>query len=462
MRSLIRLAIVLGAVVIFSGFPAPRAWTQAPQAPAIEGKPSPAFQKAAELAASDKLQDALAEYERVIKDNENKDLGLVTEARYRRASLLEKLGNGQGVLSEYAQVVRENRGRDVQAAAEALFQSGLYGSTRFGKTAAEKAQGEDTAHQTWKQLRDEYPDTVACSKLLAARPEAPEGLLAALDDRIDRRNSKHWQYQVIDVLVRLTGKNPSFSYALALILLAVLVKIGLWPLTIRQYASMREMQALQPLIKELQKKYQKAELQQKTMDLYKQHKVNPFAGCFTSLLQIPFLIMIFNAIRQYEIAFGRGHFLWIGSPMSHDAPRLMGEPILARSLAHPDVPLLAMYAVTNYVTMKLTPATDPQQQQQQNTMAVMMSGLLFWMFLTYKWSSAFVLYWLALNIFSIWQQYHYVFKPHKARMAAGKSLPTSAPAAEPSKNGGGRAEQVTNSLSTGTPPARVRPRKKKR
>jgi YidC/Oxa1 family membrane protein insertase len=410
------------------------------------------FAKAAALADKGQLKDALAEYAQIIKDHAGTDLTITTQARFAKAEILKKLRSQQEALKEYAEIVKENRGKDAESAAKALYQGGLYASSPdFPGTITQKKQALDTAYQLWRQLRDEYPTTEAARKIAG-----PSGPMQALMDRIDRRNSSDWKYQIIDFLVRLTGKNPAYSYAAALILLAVLVKFLMLPLSIKQYASMREMQRMQPLVKELGKKYKGAELNQKTMELYKEHKVNPFAGCFTGLLQVPFLILIFNAIREYEIAFAHGKFLWIGSPLSQSNLEILGQPMLGRNLASPDVPLLAIYVITNYVTMRMTPASDPQQQQQQNTMALFTSLLFFWMFLSYKWSSAFVLYWLALNGLSIWQQYEMIYKPTKLAAANGGAVPVAPIPAKPEP-------QIANpTLSPTTTPQRVRPRKKKR
>jgi len=436
------------------------------QAPVPGANDDGPFTKAASLQASGKLQDALAEYSRLIQQHAGKDLTLTTQARFRKAAILMKLKSSREALDEYGQIVKENRGKDAERAAEALYLAGRYASDPgYPGTDTQRSQALDQAYQFWRQLKDEYPATQAARRILSgSEPSSADGApqpsspMQVLMDRIDKRNSSDWKYQIIDVLVRATGKSPAYSYALALIMLAVLVKVILLPLTRKQYASMREMQRMQPLVKELQKKHKGAELNQKTMELYKEHKVNPFAGCFTGILQIPFLILIFNAIREYEIAFARGTFLWIGSPLAHSGADIMGQRVFGLNLASPDIPLLAIYVITNYVTMRMTPATDPQQQQQQNTMALMTSVLFFWMFLSYKWSSAFVLYWLALNALSIWQQYHMIYKPHKAAMSAPMPL-----LPEPTKSAGKPAPAVANPgpVSSGTP-AKIRPRKKKR
>ena len=414
------------------------------------------FARAAELEAKGQDKDALAEYARIIKEHSATDLTITTQARFAKAELLKKLKSQQEALDEYAQIVKENRGKDAEHAAEALYRGGLYASgPDFPGTITQKNHALDTAYQLWRQLRDEYPNTAAARKIAG-----PNGPMQDLMDRIDRRNSRDWKYQIIDSLVRLTGKQPAYSYAVALILLAVIVKFLMLPLTKKQYASMREMQRMQPLVKELGKKYKGAELNQKTMELYKEHKVNPFAGCFTGILQVPFLILIFNAIREYEIAFAKGKFLWIGSSMAADSMPIMGQPILGLNLASPDVPLLAIYVVTNYITMRMTPASDPQQQQQQNTMALFTSLLFFWMFLSYKWSSAFVLYWLALNLLSIWQQYEMIYKPTKL---AAAGVTSGGPGAPVTPIPSSQQQQADNPvLAPTSTPQRVRPRKKKR
>jgi YidC/Oxa1 family membrane protein insertase len=319
----------------------------------------------------------------------------------------------------------------------------------------------DEAFQSWKQLRDSLGETDAGKRLFGATPIYPQGSFAALEDQIDKRNSHDLNYKVIDALVAATGRVPSFSYGFALVLLAVVVKVLLLPLTKKQYASMREMQRMQPLVKELQKHFKGTELQQKQMALYKEHNVSPFAGCLPSLLQLPFLFWIFAAIRQYEIAFGKGTFLWMGSSLADQYPGYV-----AKNLAQPDVPLLTLYVITNYITMRMTPAQDPQQQEQQRMMALITSGMFFYMFLSYKWSSAFVLYWFALNLLSIWQQYVYVYKPHKERqLAAGSQTGNGTSSAAPpptSKNGGGSVSNSPPVIAARPQPTRVRPRKKRK
>lgn len=362
---------------------------------------------------------------------------------YERAKQLEKEGKPDQALQVYDAIVRDNQKTNPDKAAQALYDAGIFASdpNRFGKTKEDHERGLNQAWQHWKQLRDEFPDRA--QKLLHLGQ--PDDKLQQIGETLDQHNRSDWKYPFINVLVVATGSKPWFSYWFALVFLAVVGKLLLLPLSKKQYQSQREMQQLMPKIKELQKTYKGTELSQKQMELYKEHGVNPFGGCMPALFQFPFLIFIYAAIRVYEPAFSHGKFLWIGSSLAQKYPHYLGG-----NLALPDIPLLVIYTLTNYVSMRMSPAPDPNQQQQQNTMALMTSGLFFFMFLNNRWSSAFVLYWLALNAVSIWQTYEYVYKPHKERM---KNQPAPEPAA-PALPAGDKAERngVGDGAANGTAP----------
>jgi len=134
------------------------------------------------------------------------------------------------------------------------------------------------------------------------------------------------------------------SYGLDMILLALVVRVALFPLAQQQFKSMAEMQKVQPLLKKIQAEHKgkPQELQAATMALYKEHGVNPLAGCFPMLIQLPILLGLFYAINkhagcdptQWDAArqlcakvagaapgdFWSAHFLWIGSALSTQFP----------------------------------------------------------------------------------------------------------------------------------------------
>ena len=93
------------------------------------------------------------------------------------------------------------------------------------------------------------------------------------------------------------------------------IKAITFPLLLKTYKSQREMQKIQPVLKEIQTKYKgdQTEIQTRTMAAYKEHGVNPFASCLPSLIQIPVFMLMFRLIQAYEIHFTHGHFLWINA-----------------------------------------------------------------------------------------------------------------------------------------------------
>ena len=93
------------------------------------------------------------------------------------------------------------------------------------------------------------------------------------------------------------------NYGLSIIVLTIVIKVVLLPLGVKQIKSMQAMQAIQPKVKELQKKYKgnKAKVQEETMKLYKEAGVNPLGGCLPLLLQFPILIAMYAVIRAPEL-----------------------------------------------------------------------------------------------------------------------------------------------------------------
>lgn len=222
-------------------------------------------------------------------------------------------------------------------------------------------------------------------------------------------------YHVMDFLVALTGKQ-SYSYWIAILMISVLVKLALTPLSNKQYASMKEMQKLQPAMQELQAKHKndKEVLGRKMMELYKEHNINPAAGCITMLPTIPIMYLLYYMIRLYQYQFSHGTFLWIGSSLSHVFPQYLGI-----NLGQPDIPILLLYAASMYVTQKMTitPTMDPQQAETQRMMAIMTPFMTTYFFLQYHLPSAFVLYYLIFNLLSTAQQKYYM------RKRSGEILP---------------------------------------
>lgn len=111
--------------------------------------------------------------------------------------------------------------------------------------------------------------------------------------------------QIFGALLQALGRALSFlydlvpSYGLAIVLLTVVVRVILLPLTLKQTRSMQEMGKIQPQVKALQKKYKgdRQKLNEEMMKLYREHKVNPLGGCLPLLLQLPVFFALFSVLR---------------------------------------------------------------------------------------------------------------------------------------------------------------------
>ncbi len=253
---------------------------------------------------------------------------------------------------------------------------------------------------------------------------------------------------LVTVLLAIHHVIPSLGWSL--IALALLVRLAFWPLAHMQFRSVAEMQRVQPLVKALQAKYKgdPPKLNAEMMALYKEHGVNPFAGCLPFALQLPILFSLYGAIISQQATFRGEHWGWIGSSLAAKFPH-----VLAASLADPDYLLLGLYIVSMYFSVRYgsPPATDPAQAQQQKIMAFM--SPVFIAFIGRSWPSALILYWLSINIFTTAQQI-YMFR-RLGLTAGGKAIaqpPATknvTPAAErngtrpPALRNGERAEAVT-------------------
>lgn len=120
--------------------------------------------------------------------------------------------------------------------------------------------------------------------------------------------------QFIHLLYEFTGIIGFPSYALAIIFLGVIVRILLFPLSLKQMRSMIGMSDIQPELKVLQEKYKnnRQKLSEEINKLYAEHQVNPLAGCLPILIQMPILYAVFQAMRNYDYN-QNASFFWIRS-----------------------------------------------------------------------------------------------------------------------------------------------------
>lgn len=221
-----------------------------------------------------------------------------------------------------------------------------------------------------------------------------------------------------------------YSYGWAIILFTIIVKLLTLPLTLSQMRSTRAMQALQPRMQEIQKKYAKDRetLAQKQMELYKEAGVNPMGGCLPMLIQFPVLIGLYHAL--YRLAaigeLGEQRFFWIPDLSFPGAE--VGTSWLTQAWQAQDWGQLATYlalplllVVTQIVVQKMTQAASPTSDQQtgmMNNMFLVMSIMFGW--ITLGVPSGLALYWVVSNVLSLVQQYFMVnrFAPAPVAVSA--------------------------------------------
>jgi YidC/Oxa1 family membrane protein insertase len=212
---------------------------------------------------------------------------------------------------------------------------------------------------------------------------------------------------------------PIKSYGWSLVVLAGVIRLIFWWFNTVQFKSILNMQKIAPEIKKLQARYKDdpQKLQQETLALYREHKANPLAGCWPMLIQYPVIISVYYVVLNHRPSFETQGWLWIGSAAATAAAKitLFGQAVLAPSLAHADLVLVVLYAVSMYLSLRYVsmPATDPQQAQTQRMMAVLSPLMLGFFGWRYQWPSAMVLYWFSSNIFQMGQQFYLLRRYHQ-------------------------------------------------
>jgi len=190
---------------------------------------------------------------------------------------------------------------------------------------------------------------------------------------------------ILTVFYNISGYIGFANYGVAIILMTIVIKILLYPLTVKQIKSMKAMQDLQPKMKELQEKFKDKpeKLQQEMAALYKNSGVNPLAGCLPLLAQMPILMGIFFAIRDYSYI-GDPTFFWLSNLSVADHIYVL--PILS--------------AVTTYIQQKQTMNDDnPQTKMMMYFMPIFIG------YISINFPSGLVLYWVVSNIAQIIQQW---------------------------------------------------------
>lgn len=219
----------------------------------------------------------------------------------------------------------------------------------------------------------------------------------------------HWFLGMFFMVVLEMMNSFIGNYGITIILLTILIKIVLYPITRKSFDSMGKMQAIQPEIKELQDKYKddSAKLNAAMAELYKKEGVNPLGGCLPMLLQMPIFITFYNLFNEF-IGLRGATFIpgWI---VDLSRP----ESILDFGFALPIVGwdalrlLPIIYVASQLISMKFTQNNQAGSAQGANAVNTKMMTLgmpIMFFFIMYNQSSGLLLYWITQNVISSAQQ----------------------------------------------------------
>ncbi len=227
------------------------------------------------------------------------------------------------------------------------------------------------------------------------------------------------------------------SWSWSIVVLTIIVRIILIPLTWRQIKSMRAMQALAPEIKALQEKYKdnKQLLNQKTMEFYQENKVSPFGSCLPLLLQMPVFFGLYYMLQEQgqpggEFAFPNPSVSWLW----------------IQDITKFDIILMFLYIASQFVASW---QMSRKSVGQQKLIAYMMPIIVGIFMFIGKWPAGLFIYWFTSNLWTIAQQYvaerMMPVPVHVAPSSVKDKTPAKAPPKAPAKTGTAPAKPKASS-----------------
>ena len=198
----------------------------------------------------------------------------------------------------------------------------------------------------------------------------------------------------VDVLKAINGIVG--NYGIAIIIVTILMRILIFPLTLKQEKSMKKMKEIQPEVDKIREKYKDdpQTLNQKTMEIYKENNVNPMGGCLPILIQMPIFVALYYAFVGNTIP-ADATFLWF----------YLKQPDHFMKLGTFTVNLLPILnTLVTFIQQKIMMGVQPQDKN--NPMSSMLYTMpLMMLFIFYNMPSGVTLYYLVSGVLSVIQQY---------------------------------------------------------
>ena len=206
--------------------------------------------------------------------------------------------------------------------------------------------------------------------------------------------------------------NNTLDLGISIILLTILIKLFLWPLSRKAIKSQKEMQEIQPKLDALKKQYadNKEALGKATMDLYKEHKINPLSSCLPMLIQLPFLFAVFRVLRV-----GMSEDLYLVYSFLAKPTNFQAISFGFMDLSKPNIYLAVLAGLAQFVQSKMMLAknnkTAGATTAPEENMTAMMNKQMVYIFpimtivFGFSLPGGLTLYWFMFTLFTIIQQY---------------------------------------------------------
>jgi YidC/Oxa1 family membrane protein insertase len=229
---------------------------------------------------------------------------------------------------------------------------------------------------------------------------------------------------VFEAVLKFFHNNVGVGWGLSIVLLTVVIRLLLVPLTLKQFKSMRALQTLQPQLKEIQSKYKedKQRQQQELMKFYKENNVNPLASCLPLVAQLPVFISLFYMLRQdlrknicpgvqhvFQAKYAAAHHVALSAASGqttqcgagHGAGFLFINDLTNKATGATLVVLIVLYVGTQLGSTLLmsTPTMDATQRK-----LMMFMPLIFVVFIV-NFPAGVIVYWVTTNSWTILQQF---------------------------------------------------------
>lgn len=227
---------------------------------------------------------------------------------------------------------------------------------------------------------------------------------------------------ILNLLVFIYNFVPGHDMGVAIIILTIIIKAILLPLTQKSLVSQKALQDLQPKIDEIKKKYEKnkEEMGRAVMNLYKENKVNPFSSCLPLIIQFPFLIAVF---RVFQSGLSNGA-LDLVYPFIHRPEVINNIGFGFLNLADKSIVLAVLAGAAQFWQSRMMstkrPAVKTPGSKDEDMMAIMNKQMLYVMpimtvFIAMSFPSGLALYWFVTTLLGGLQQLYIFNKQAKSQ-----------------------------------------------